>query len=169
MPRVTIRPDSVRSFTFDRMRYERGEVYDVSDAVATRLLSDHGDRFMLAVIPPPDPHAEGRVRAEQLIEQLAAMGKPKLDQLFRLLKAVGPIDDVIGIDPPEDWDEDDEPPAPAGDQGEGEPALTMSQQLDRDHTIETLKALAEEHSIDLGDATRKGDIIAVVVGHFGGE
>jgi hypothetical protein len=44
----------------------------------------------------------------------------------------------------------------------GEPAKPKSETPDKTWKVDELKAYAAEHSIDLGDATKKDDIIAVL-------
>ena len=69
------------------------------------------------------------------------------------------------IDAAKQDQEDQEPGNPANENQEDQkPEPTAGIDLDG-MTVKELKAYAEAHDIDLGDATKKADILAVIKGH----
>ena len=67
--------------------------------------------------------------------------------------------------PANDEQEDQKPEAPANDEQEDQKPEAPAEIDLEGMTVKALKEYAAEHGIDLGDATKKADILAAIKGH----
>jgi len=142
--------------------FMRGETYEVDDKLGARLLGT--GRFRLATLPAPDPLAEAKERAEELVARMASAGPDFMDRLERFMK-VAEGEAVAAAKAAANKDEPGDRVVVTNDVPRTQGATALDDEADEDladMTVAQLKALARDRGVELGDARRKADIIAAL-------
>ena len=96
---------------------------------------------------------------------LASIPSVTHSELAIKAKCAGRLNSIDVQEPEKQEQEDQKPETPANDEQEDQKPEAPAEIDLEGMTVKALKEYAAEHGIDLGDATKKADILAAIKGH----